>query len=77
MALLSDATVIVEAKERSGVVYQGWECLRLGRPLLIHSSLRNLTWARKMMEHGACLFETADGILEAFTREGPTGFLCH
>jgi len=64
MALVSDATVIVEAKKRSGVIHQGWECIRLGRPLLIHSSLRNLTWVRKMAEHGAHLFETADEVLE-------------
>jgi DNA processing protein len=64
MALLSDATVIVEAGERSGTIYQGLECLRLGRPLLIHASLKDLTWVRKMTEHDACLFETADEVLE-------------
>jgi DNA processing protein len=68
MALLSDATVIVEAKERSGVVYQGWECIRLGRPLLIHASLKDLKWVRKMTEHGAHLFETADEVLEVLRR---------
>jgi DNA processing protein len=64
MALISDATVIVEAGERSGTIYQGLECLRLGRPLLIRASLKDLTWVRKMTEHGACLFETADEVLE-------------
>jgi DNA processing protein len=57
MALLSDATVIVEAGERSGVVYQAWECVRLGRPLFIHASLRELEWVRKAVDCGACLFE--------------------
>ena len=33
MALLSPATVIVEAGEGSGTQHQGWEALRLGRPL--------------------------------------------
>jgi len=33
MALLTDATVIIEAGEKSGAVPQGWEALRLGRLL--------------------------------------------
>ena len=35
MALLSPATVIIEAGEGSGTQHQGWEALRLGRPLYI------------------------------------------
>jgi DNA processing protein len=68
MALISDATVIVEAKERSGVIHQGWECIRLGRPLLIHASLKDLTWVGKMIEYGAHLFETAAEALEVLRR---------
>jgi DNA processing protein len=67
MALISDATVIVEAKERSGVVYQGWECIRLGRPLLINASLTRAPWVERMAERGALLFETVDEVLEAVT----------
>jgi DNA processing protein len=68
MALISDATVIVEAMERSGTIYQGWECLRLGRPLLIHASLKNLAWVRRMVGRGAFLFRTANEVLEAVTQ---------
>jgi DNA processing protein len=64
MALISDATVIIEAGEQSGTIYQGWECLRLGRPFLIHASLKDLTWVRRMTEHGAHLFEVADDVSE-------------
>ena len=64
MALISDATVIVEAGERSGTIYQGWECIKLGRPLLIHASLKDLTWVRRMTECGAFLFRTPDDVLE-------------
>ena len=56
MALLSDATVIVEAGEKSGSLHQGWEALRLGRPLfLLESLLRDsaLSWAREMEGYGA------------------------
>jgi DNA processing protein len=68
MALISDATVIMEARERSGTIAQAWECIRLGRPLFIHASLKDLTWVRKMVEHGARLFETADETLEVLRR---------
>ena len=56
MALLSDATIIVEAGEGSGTLHQGWEALRLGRPLLLLESLVNradLTWPREMIGFGA------------------------
>jgi DNA processing protein len=69
MALISDATVIVEAKERSGVIHQGWECIRLGRPLLIHASLKDLKWVRRMTECGAFLFRTPDDVLEVLMRD--------
>src|SRR5260370_8853537 len=39
MALTANASVIVEAGETSGSLYQGWEALRLGRPLFIWTSL--------------------------------------
>ena len=35
MALISDASIIVEASNSSGSLHQGWEALRLGRPLFI------------------------------------------
>lgn len=56
MALLSDATVIVEAGDRSGSLHQGWEALRLGRPLFLMKSVlepRNLTWPAEMQRYGA------------------------
>ncbi len=39
MALISDATIIIEAGNSSGSLHQGWEALRLGRPLFIWSPL--------------------------------------
>ncbi len=56
MALLTDATVIVEAGESSGTRMQGWEALRLGRPLFLLESLARdpeLSWPRQMIDHGA------------------------
>ena len=59
MALLSDTTVIVEAGEKSGSLHQGWEALRLGRPLFLFESLlrdASLSWAAEMERYGAQAF---------------------
>ena len=56
MALVSHATVIVEAGEGSGTLHHGWEALRLGRPLFLLESLvkrADLKWPRAMMDYGA------------------------
>ena len=56
MALVSDATVIVEAGEGGGTVHQGWEALRLGRPLFLMESLvarSHLAWPAEMLGFGA------------------------
>ena len=55
MALISDATVIVAAGERSGTEHQGWEALRLGRDLLLLGSLANsgFAWTEKLLSYGA------------------------
>ncbi len=56
MALLTDATVIVEAGEKSGTLHQGWEALRLGRVLFLMESVAEdpkLSWPAEMMRYGA------------------------
>jgi len=56
MALISDATVIVEAGAVSGTISQGWEAIRLGRPLYIWRDTfdnSNLAWPREMEKYGA------------------------
>ena len=56
MALLTDATVIVEAGEKSGTVHQGWEALRLGRLLFLMESVASdprLSWPKEMIHYGA------------------------
>lgn len=60
MALLSDATVIVEATENSGTRHQGWEAIKLARPVLFPSRFLNATdarWPRQMVEYGAFGFD--------------------
>lgn len=67
MALISDATVIIEAGETSGSISQGWEALRLGRGLFIAKWLTDnpsLKWPEKMMSYGARVL--SDNSLEEF-----------
>lgn len=67
MALIADASVIVEAGEGSGTLSQGWEALRLGRPLFLLKSLveSGLEWPRKMLDHGALVLSGVDDLLRA------------
>ena len=75
MALLSDATVIVEAGEGSGTHHQGWEALRLGRPLfLAEATARNgsLRWPAEMIHYGAEVLadEGLDVLFDALPESG-------
>ncbi len=65
MALIADASVIIEAGEGSGTLSQGWEALRLGRPLFLLKSLvdAGLDWPRKMLDHGALVLSGMDDLL--------------
>jgi DNA processing protein len=68
MALLTDATVIVEAAEGSGSLSQGWEALRLGRRLFIMRAVVEndaLSWPREMMKYGADVLAETNDLLEA------------
>ena len=59
MALVADATIIVEAEETSGTERQGWEAIRLGRPVLFPESFATSApaWVGKMIEYGATVLE--------------------
>ena len=65
MALLSDATVIVEAGEASGTIHQGWEALRLGRTLCIMESLvaAGHQWCTEMLGYGAVILSESNKAL--------------
>jgi DNA processing protein len=82
MALLTDATVIVEAGEKSGTVHQGWEALRLGRLLFLMESVANdpaLSWPKEFVRYGAQVL-TRDNLpavlddVPAMTMRPATGF---
>lgn len=67
MALIADLSVIIEAGDGSGTLSQGWEALRLGRPLFILRSLfdSGLSWPAEMRDYGALILEQLDDILAA------------
>jgi DNA processing protein len=67
MALISDASIIIEASNSSGSLHQGWEALRLGRPLFIWNPLmhdQSLEWPEKMTKYGAIGFTDPEEVLE-------------
>lgn len=67
MALIADASVIIESGETGGSLSQGWETLRLGRPLFIQDRefrKSTLTWPQKMARYGAIRFREPSDILE-------------
>jgi DNA processing protein len=67
MALISDATVIVEAGEKSGSLHQGWEALRLGRSLFLWKAIvqnKTLKWPKEMIRYGAIELSEATDIVD-------------
>jgi len=80
MALLSHATVIVEANDGSGTLSQAWEALRLGRPLFVLKSVVDdirLTWPREVLTYGAVILSEPEQLLPALPEgdHAPTDLL--
>lgn len=76
MALISDATVIIEASDTSGSLHQGWEALRLGRLLYVtHAAASDpaLKWPAAMLDDGARILSdaTLDDVLETLPPRVP------
>ncbi len=66
MALICEASVIVEAGDRSGSLSLGWEALRLGRPLFLMASLlerSDLAWPKQMLDYGAMVLRDPEALL--------------
>lgn len=78
MALLSHASVIVEAGEASGSLSQGWEALRLGRPLfLLRSILENksLQWPKELIDYGASVLSRTEDVLDVIPGSSKAGYV--
>jgi DNA processing protein len=66
MALICEASVIVEASDGSGSLSHGWEALRLVRPLFLLASLlerADLAWPKQMLDYGAMVLRGPDELL--------------
>lgn len=67
MALLSDATVVIEASDTSGALHQATECTRIGRWLFIAKSVVEnsvLQWPARFLSYERCrVLESTDDIL--------------
>lgn len=66
MALISDASVVVEAGDSSGTLSQAAETVRLGRPLFIMRSLaerEDLDWPKRFIARGAHVLDDAEQLL--------------
>jgi DNA processing protein len=68
MSALSNATIIVEAGETSGTLYQAKAALRQGRKLFILNSCfeRGLAWPEEMQRKGAIRVREVDDVVVAF-----------
>ena len=66
MAMLSHASVIVEAGDTSGSLSQAAETQRLGRPLFIMRNVvenPSLTWPASFLRHGAIVLDDVQQVL--------------
>ncbi len=66
MALIADASLIIEAGDGGGTLSHGWEALRLGRPLFLLKSLlgANLKWPQEMLDYGAAVLASIEDLFE-------------
>ena len=70
MPLISDATIIIEATEKSGTRHLGWEALRLGRNLyILENVVQSTNWAKEMIQYGAVML--TNKMLESAIEEIP------
>ncbi len=73
MALIADASIVVEAGEGSGTISQGWEALRLGRPLFLLRSIledETLTWPKEMIKYGALVLGEPEDLFDVLPYAG-------
>lgn len=73
MALIADASVVVEAGETSGTLSQAWEALRLGRPLFIWNPIfqTKLKWPGEMVRYGAIRLTDPKDVIRSLPSSAP------
>lgn len=71
MALMSQASVVVEAGDSSGTLSQAAETIRLGRPLFIMRSVAersDLDWPRRFIASGALVLDDVETVLSVLAQ---------
>ncbi len=71
MALVSHASVVVEAGDSSGTLSQAAETIRLGRPLFIMRSVAersDLDWPRRFIASGARVLDDVETVLSVLAQ---------
>lgn len=76
MALISDASVVIEANDGSGTAHHGWEAIRLGHPLWIPKAVvedTTLKWPKQFLEYGAQILsnESLSEFKNVFVNKNP------
>lgn len=74
MALVSHASVIVEARDRSGSLSHGAEALRLGQPLFLMRNVVDDTrvrWPARFLDRGALVLDQVQSVLDALPGRTP------
>ena len=69
IALISDVSIIVDARNSGGTINYGWNAIRLGRPLFIWKSVINnesLIQPRKMLKYGAMTLSDVNEVINYF-----------
>jgi DNA processing protein len=75
MALIADASIILESGDTGGSLSQGWETLRLGRPLFIHErefEKPGLKWPTEMARYGAIRFREPEDVADYLPSPSPS-----
>jgi DNA processing protein len=75
MATLSDATVVMEASDKSGTLHQAAECTRRGRLLFIAKSVVDdpkVSWPKDFLKYDTCIvLEKASQITSRILKSSP------
>lgn len=75
MALISDATIIVEAGDASGSLHHGRETIRLGRSLFMTKAVasdQRLSWPQEMIRYGAMVLSDPSDVFDFLPSGRPT-----
>ncbi len=71
MAKISNATLVIETKEKSGTIHQCRECIRLGKPLFFSALQVNkgYDWVDGFIKQGAIIIDSPDEFIKQLNKK--------